>query len=43
MEEVDPEEEDFPDWKGGKQTQPKVGKELTPQQKIDVGNIFKTN
>ena len=37
----DLEEEDFPDWKGGKQTQPKVGKELTPQQKIDVGNIFK--
>ena len=41
MEEVDLEEEDFPDWKGGKQTQPKVGKELTPQQKIDVGDIFK--
>ena len=41
MEEVDLEEEDFPDWKGGKQTQPKVGEELTPQQKIEVGNIFK--
>ena len=35
------EEEDFPDWKGGKQTQPQVGNGLSSREKTDIAEIFK--
>ena len=34
------EEEDFPDWKADQQALPKVGSQLSPQQKEDLHKIF---
>ena len=37
----DDEEEDFPDWRADKKALPTVGSQLSPQQKVNVHDIFK--
>ena len=37
----DDEEEDLPDWRADKKALPTVGSQLSPQQKVNVHDIFK--